>query len=87
MQIKKFPKICNYVVCSIPIDTGRKLNVHKTFSGRSGRVLNNLYTFNLRPVSTGMLTHWQKNLEDSDDQENPQNAKIFHTKAKVHIWY
>ena len=41
----------------------------------------------LRPVSTGMLTHWQKNLEDSDDQENPQNAKIFHTKAKVHIWY
>ena len=47
MQIKKFPKICNYVVRSIPVDTGRKLNVHKMFSGRPGRVLNVLYTFNL----------------------------------------
>ena len=38
---------------SDPIDTGRKLNVHKTFRRRPGRLLNVLCTFNLRPVSTG----------------------------------
>ena len=36
-----------------PVDTGRKLNVHKTFRRRLGRLLNVLCTFNLRPVSTG----------------------------------
>ena len=36
----------------IPVDTGRKLNVDKTFRRR---LLNVLCTFNLRPVSTGML--------------------------------
>ena len=36
-----------------PVDTGRKLNVHKTFRRRPGRLLNALCTFNLRPVSTG----------------------------------
>ena len=36
-----------------PVDTGRKLNVHMTFRIRSGRLLNALCTFNLRPVSTG----------------------------------
>ena len=39
---------------TIPVDTGRKLNVHKTFRRRPGRLLNVLCTFNLRPVSTGM---------------------------------
>ena len=38
-----------------PLDTGRKLNVHKTFRRRPGRLLNVLCTFNLRPVSTGSL--------------------------------
>ena len=33
-----------------PVDTGRKLNVHKTFRRRPGRA------FNLRPVSTGSNT-------------------------------
>ena len=33
-----------------PVDTGYKLNVHKTFKGR---LLNVLCTFNLRSVSTG----------------------------------
>ena len=33
-----------------PLDTGRKLNVHKTFRIRPGRLLNVLGTFNLRPV-------------------------------------
>ena len=32
----------------------RKLNVHKTFRRRPGRLLNALCTFNLRPVSTGL---------------------------------
>ena len=36
-----------------PVDTGLKLNVHKTFSRCPGRLLNVLCTFNLRPVSTG----------------------------------
>ena len=41
------------ILISNPIDTGRKLNVHKTFRGCPGRLLNVLCTFNLRPVSTG----------------------------------
>ena len=36
-----------------PVDTGRKLNVHKTFRRRPGRLLNVLCTFNLRRVSMG----------------------------------
>ena len=38
-----------------PVDTGLELNVHKTFRRRPGRFLNVLCTFNLRPVSTGLL--------------------------------
>ena len=38
-----------------PVDTGRKLYVHKTFRGPPGRLLNLLCTFNLRPVSTGFM--------------------------------
>ena len=34
-------------------DMGRKLDVHKTFRRRPGRVLNVLCTFNIRPVSRG----------------------------------
>ena len=46
----------NEQMCFIyPVDTGRKLNVHKTFKRRPGRLLNVLCTFNLRPVSTGMV--------------------------------
>ena len=36
-----------------PVDKGRKLNAHKTFRRRLGRLLNVLCTFNLRPVSIG----------------------------------
>ena len=39
----------------VPAETGRKLNVHKTFRIRPGRLLNVLCTFNLRPVSTGVV--------------------------------
>ena len=38
-----------------PVDKGRKLNVHKTFRRRPGRLPNVLCTFNLRPVSTGYI--------------------------------
>ena len=38
-----------------PVDTGRKLNVHKKFRKRPGCFLNVLCTFNLRPVSTGLF--------------------------------
>ena len=37
-----------------PVDTGRKLNVRKTFRRHSRRLLNVLCRFNLRPVSTGL---------------------------------
>ena len=40
-------------ITAFPVDTGRKLNAHKTFIRRPGRLLNLLCTFNLRPVSTG----------------------------------
>ena len=35
-----------------PVDTGRKLNLQKTFRRCPGRLLNVLCMFNLRPVST-----------------------------------
>ena len=35
---------------SYPLHTRRKLNVHKTFRRRPGRLLNFLCTFNLYPV-------------------------------------
>ena len=43
----------DYILNRYPVDTGRKLNVHKTFRRRPGRLLNVLCTCNLRPVSTG----------------------------------
>ena len=39
-----------------PVDTGRKLNVYKTFRRRPGRLLNALCTFSLRPVSTAKFS-------------------------------
>ena len=54
-------KVCIFWKCIqyTPVDTGRKLNVHKTFRSRPWRLLNVLCTFNLRPVSTGTI-HWDK---------------------------
>ena len=43
----------DYILNRYPVDTGRKLNVHKTFRRRPGHLLNVLCTCNLRPVSTG----------------------------------
>ena len=37
-------------VSDVPIDKGRKSNVHKTFRRRPGRLLDILCTFNLSPA-------------------------------------
>ena len=42
---------------SFPLDTRRKLNVHKTFRRSPGRLLNVLWTFNLHPVPMGLLKY------------------------------
>ena len=39
------------IVFHFPVDTGRKLNVHKMFRRFPGRLLNVICTFNLRSVS------------------------------------
>ena len=40
------------------VETGRKVNLRKTFRRRLGRLLNVLCTFNLRPVSTVVLRQY-----------------------------
>ena len=49
----KKPKLAHAI--QLPVDTGRKLNVHKTFRRRPGRLLNVSCRFNLPPVSTGLF--------------------------------
>ena len=44
-----------FATIDFSVDTGRKLNVHKRFRRGPGRLLNVLYAFNVRPVSTGLL--------------------------------
>ena len=46
--------VASLTLNQVPVDTGRKLNIHKTFGRCPGRLLNVLCTFNLRPVSTGV---------------------------------
>ena len=62
MQFEIFKKFCfqkateqNNQEITNHIDTGRKLNVHKTFRRRTGHLPNALCTFILRLVSTGKL--------------------------------
>ena len=52
-SLRTFKWLEPYLKKSYPIDTGRKLNVDKTFRRRPGRLLNVLCTFNLRTVSKG----------------------------------
>ena len=54
LEVRKFKFKYNHGG-TIPADTGRKLNVHKTFRRRPGCLLNVLFTFNLRPVSTELF--------------------------------
>ena len=49
-----------------PVDTGRKLNVHKTFRRRPGCLLDVLCTFNLRLVST----RWRSFAEGVNVEKN-----------------
>ena len=46
-------KTKHFFLINVPVESGRKLYVHKTFRTRPERLLNVLCTFNLRPVSTG----------------------------------
>ena len=43
-----------------PVDTGRKLNGHRTFRKRPGRLLNVLGEFSLRPVPTEKIIIYKK---------------------------
>ena len=63
---------------SVPVGTGRKLNAHKTFRRRPGRLLNVLCTFNLRPVSTGVI--WQ--IDGNCSPFRLMNMLPFHIKVE-----
>ena len=54
---------------TLPVDTGSKLNVHKTFRRRPVCLLNVLCAFNLRPVSIGLL---QNNNDTCNHHRNIQ---------------
>ena len=51
MRSRQLESLLKHV--AYPVDTGRQLNVYKTFRRRPGRLLNALCTVNSRPVSTG----------------------------------
>ena len=68
VQTLQYKRITTRDNSNFPVDTGRKLNVHKTFRRRPGRLLNVLCMFNLRPVSTGFQSH--------DQEESKLNSNI-----------
>ena len=49
---------CFYMMATFSVDTGHKLNVHKTFRRRPGRLLKVMCKFDLRPVSRGGVIEW-----------------------------
>ena len=51
----------SYSTNHVPVDTGHKLNVHKTLRRRPGHLRNVLCTFNLRLVFTGVFTRLMEN--------------------------
>ena len=51
--------VCHFS-CFFPADTGRKLNVHKTFRRLPGRLLNVLCTFNLRLCAYRVINDFNK---------------------------
>ena len=55
INVLAVPLICTPL---FPVDTERKLNVHKTFRRCPAHLLNVLCTFNLRSVSTGVFSYW-----------------------------
>ena len=72
--------LCNYAddntMYSSPVDTGRKLNVHKTFRKRPGHLLNVSFTFNLNLVSTGL-----------DKNSNIVISRLRHDFAIISEWF
>ena len=61
-----------------PVDTGRKLNVHKMFRRRPGRPLNVLRAFNLRPVSTGHIFMCNTKCQLQNAKSNfPKFCKVY----------
>ena len=64
LQLKLSIKRFIFVDFTCPIDTGCKLDVHKTFRRRPGRPLNVLCTFNLHSVSTGWLIVQSTTIEE-----------------------
>ena len=79
-----------YGLINNPVDTGRKLNVHKTFRGRPGRLLNDLCTLNLRPMSTGKPVtaeeHWQPSQRSKFDLSLIDFRKRVHLRRLTLFW-
>ena len=66
----------------LPLDTGRKLNVHKTFRRSPGRFLNVFRTFNLCPLPRGLV---QYKLHYSASHSSLQYTRIFsRIKSSMH---
>ena len=70
-----------------PVDTVRKLSVHKTFRRRPGRLLNVLSTFNLCPVSMELDYSLFSMIIISDSSWNTPLLKVircvlFHSKNR-----
>ena len=71
----------HFLLIECPVDTGRKLDEHKTFRIRPRRLVNVLSTFNLRPVSTGAFIFQRKLLGIKILALNEQNVSMkFSTK-------
>ena len=65
IQHDKNSRMVNIFV--IPLDTGRKLNVYKTFRRCPGPFLNISCTFNLRPVYRGIVDYVrEENVEENN---------------------
>ena len=62
LDMKPFP---NFLQSNYPLNTGRKLNVSKTFSKRPERLLNVLCGCNLHPVPRGRRSRFSAKLPAS----------------------
>ena len=62
LSVYQWMSIITSLAVNFSVDTGRKLNVHKSFRRRPRRLLNVLCTLDLRPVSTGLKTVLEKSM-------------------------
>ena len=67
-----------FMLSYYPLDTGHKLNAHKTFRRHPGRFLNVLHTFNLCLVSRGyeVRARRDRNRNKGDLIENVRRSVI-----------